>query len=418
MPNPLEEVSQYPEEMTMTSTPLGSGSNPTGGVRDGQVVRDASLLILLAALRVMVRSSGILHVETAYHRWKLLLQRGGLVLMEEEGHVIATLTSKLGNRGIRFARIPNWEQKEPNRPYCYPFVSQVFKRYPEQTKSALKEILLENLLALHLEDKFSFVWRPVSDIPDNLPVWQLSLLEGNASKEARQWQQFQYVQHPYQRVQLLDAANMLARVGNDNFPLFARVTTGQHRLSAIADSFKQPIYRTALLLDKLAQKKIVAILPLEQRHSQEALGAGDQPIQPPMNITGPKIFVVDDSPVLLRQFHDLLVEWGYQVSLSDDATTATQLIANYMPAVIFLDINMPGLSGFELIKQIRRQPNLAEIPLVLVTAENSMSNSFRARWANCRFIAKPKTIDDTVTFREQLRTVLRELAPLPTDQLV
>jgi hypothetical protein len=213
MPYPLEEVSEYPEGRTMTSTPLGSGSNPTGGVTDGQVVRDASLLILLAALRVMVRSSGILHVETKYHRWKLLLQRGGLVLMEEEGHVISTLTSKLNNQGIRFARVPNWEQKQPNRPYCYSFVSQVFKRYPEQTKLALKEVLLENLLALHLEDKFSFVWCPVPDIPDNLPVWQLSLLEGNASKEARQWQQFQYVRHPYQRVQLLDAANMLARVG-------------------------------------------------------------------------------------------------------------------------------------------------------------------------------------------------------------
>jgi len=414
MIHPLKELNN-PEGITMSRIPLGPDTSSVGEVPDGQVVKDASLLILLAAMRVMVRSNGILHVETANHRWKLLLQRGGLVLMEEEGHVIPTLCRKFNNRGIRFARVPEWEQKQGNRPYCYPFVSQVYKRYPDITKQVLKDILLESLLALHLEDKFSFVWRPISDLPANLPVWQLPLLEGNASSEARQWQQFQCVQHPYQQVQLLDAANMLARVGNDNFPLFARVTTGQHRLSEIADNFKQPIYRTALLLDKLAQKKIVAILPLPERQSIEDLGGSQPSYQPAPEKTGPKIFVVDDSPVLLRQFRDLLSNWGYQVNLTDDATNATQMISNYNPAMVFLDINMPGLNGFELIRQIRRQPTLALIPLVLVTAENSMTNSFRAKWANCRFIAKPRSSEDTDDFRDQLRAILRELAPLPSD---
>jgi DNA-binding response OmpR family regulator len=79
---------------------------------------------------------------------------------------------------------------------------------------------------------------------------------------------------------------------------------------------------------------------------------------------------------------------------------------------------MPGLNGFDLIKQIRRQRELSTLSLVLVTAENSMTNSFRARWANCRFLAKPQSTSDTAKFRDELRNLLREVAPLSTDTLV
>jgi len=82
-----------------------STSLPTnrGQIRPNEVVKDASLLILLAAARVMVRSSGVLHVESSHYRWKLLLQRGGIVAMEEEEKAIPSLNQKLRNYGIRAA---------------------------------------------------------------------------------------------------------------------------------------------------------------------------------------------------------------------------------------------------------------------------------------------------------------------------
>ncbi len=400
----------------------GSLPNPdleSNNLTDGQVVRNATLHILLAAMRVMSRSTGILQVETKHHRWKLLLTGGGLVLAEEEGQVIPTLVRKYGNRGISFSRIPEWEQRQPNRPYCYSFISNVYKKYPEVTKEVAKEIILENLLALHLEDSFSFVWQPANDMQVNLPVWPLSMLENTIANEVRQWQKFECVKNPYQLVQLVDAANLLARVGNDNFPLFAKVTTGQDRICMIADTFKQPIYRTALLLDKLAQKNIVSIMPLEERKSDTDIGSrGASPPTTPVAKNEPRVYIVDDSPVLLQQMQRLLLSWGYQVDFTDNAELATDKILEYKPSVVFIDINMPALNGFDLIKQIRRQRDLATMSLVLVTAENSMTNNFRARWANCRFLAKPRSSSDTPQFREELRNLLREVAPLSTDTLV
>jgi CheY-like chemotaxis protein len=385
---------------------------------DGQVVRNATLHILLAAMRAMSRSTGVIRVETKYHRWKLLLTGGGLVLAEEEGQVIPTLVRKYNGKGINFSRIPEWEQRQNNRPYCYPFVSNVYKKYPEITKDVLKEVILENLLSLYLEDGFSFVWKPADDLQINLPVWSLSVIENSIANEVSQWQKFDCVKHPYQLVQLIDAANLLARVGNDNFPLFAKVTTGQDRICAIADTFKQPIYRTALLLDKLAQKNIVSIVPLQERKPDSDIGARQLVTAPKSVKDEPRVFIVDDSPVLLQQMQRLLISWGYQVAFTDDAEVATDKILEYKPTIVFIDINMPSLNGFDLIKQIRRQRDLAALSLVLVTAENSMTNNFRARWANCRFLAKPRSSSDTPKFRDELRNLLRELAPLSTDTLV
>ena len=399
----------------------GSLPNPdlvSNNLTDGQVVRNATLHILLAAMRVMSRSTGILQVETKHHRWKLLLTGGGLVLAEEEGQVIPTLVRKYGNRGISFSRIPEWEQRQPNRPYCYSFISNVYKKYPEVTKEVAKEIVLENLLALHLEDSFSFVWQPANDMQVNLPVWPLSMLENTIANEVKQWQKFECVKNPYQLVQLVDAANLLARVGNDNFPLFAKVTTGQDRICMIADTFKQPTYRTALLLDKLAQKNIVSIMPLQERKPDTDIGFRPATDALPVTKTEPRVFIVDDSPVLLQQMQRLLLSWGYQVDFTDNAEAATDKILEYNPSVVFIDINMPALNGFDLIKQIRRQRELATMSLVLVTAENSMTNNFRARWANCRFLAKPRSSSDTPKFRDELRNLLREVAPLSTDTLV
>jgi CheY-like chemotaxis protein len=367
-------------------------------------------------MRVMSRSTGVLQVETKYHRWKLLLSGGGLALAEEEGQVMPTLVRKYSNKGLSFSRIPEWEQRQTNRPYCYPFVSNVYKKHPDITKEVLKEIILENLLSLHLEDDFSFVWQPAASLQIDMPILQLSMLENTIANEVRQWQKFECVKHPYQLVQLVDAANLLARVGNDNFPLFAKVTTGQDRICMIADTFKQPTYRTALLLDKLAQKNIVSIVPLQERKSDIEIGVSI-PV-PVVAKDEPRVFIVDDSPVLLQQMQRLLVSWGYPVDFTDNAEAATDKILEYKPTIVFIDINMPSLNGFDLIKQIRRQRELATLSLVLVTAENSMTNNFRARWANCRFLAKPRSSSDTPKFRDELRNLLRELAPLSTDTLV
>ena len=125
-----------------------------------------------------------------------------------------------------------------------------------------------------------------------------------------------------------------------------------------------------------------------------------------------EIFVVDDSPILLKQFENLVTSWGYCVRSFYEPAVALQALTDANPAVVFLDINMPEVTGFDLVKQIRRLPGLEGVPLIMLTGEKTLSNNWRARWSGCQFMSKPLTLSEIPTFRSELRALLTELAPI------
>jgi CheY-like chemotaxis protein len=385
-----------------------------GSVQANHVFNNMNLRSLLAMLRLLINCTGIAKVETQHLSWKIFIYGGSIAMIEEQDEFLPTLLRKFKIQKIRTSAQVELNKKQETSYHLYQIISDIFEQDPDSTRLALKEILFENLLALYLETKFSFVWQPAPEPTQlSLPIWQFSALENAVVRSVQQWKKFSYVRHPYQTVQLLDEDHAIAHV-----PLFAKVTKGTYRISEIADHFKQNISRTALKLDKLSENRTVAILPLQTRPSSLDKVETLRLLLEEVTIPVPRILIVDDSAVLLKQFGDLLKSWGYQVCLVNEAKDAVRKIEDFRPSMVFMDINMPEISGFDLIKQIRRQPTLTTLPLVLVTAENNMANSFRAKWANCRFLAKPRASNETKEFREQLRLLLREFAPLATDSLV
>jgi CheY-like chemotaxis protein len=167
-------------------------------------------------------------------------------------------------------------------------------------------------------------------------------------------------------------------------------------LSEIAQVTAKDHLETARMFAKLVEKSFVTLqLPPELVAKSAA----------------PEVFIVDDSPIFLQKFQTLVNRWGYRVSPWSDTATVVQKITENNPAIVFLDINMPGMSGFDLIKELRRQPQLAAIPLVLLTAENSLSNQWRAKWGNCKFIAKPRSPEEIQIFQVELSQLLQEIVP-------
>lgn len=180
-------------------------------------------------------------------------------------------------------------------------------------------------------------------------------------------------------------------------------------ITEIAQSMGKDSLVVAKSFTNLIQQKLIVIPSTNEDEPTEVVKTANQI---------PEVFIVDDSPLLIRQFRSLLEHWGYIVHACEDSESATEKILKIQPAIIFLDINMPVVTGFDLIKQIRRQASLNTVPLVMLTAEKSVSNQWRAQWASCKFLAKPRSPDDVSEFRVELKDLLRTLAPLASDVLV
>jgi two-component system sensor histidine kinase ChiS len=86
---------------------------------------------------------------------------------------------------------------------------------------------------------------------------------------------------------------------------------------------------------------------------------------------GPLIQVVDDDPATLRIIEVLLERNGYTVRTANTGENALSLLREKIPAAMILDVNMPGMSGFDVCQIIKRDERFDKIPIILLTAQNS-----------------------------------------------
>jgi CheY-like chemotaxis protein len=121
------------------------------------------------------------------------------------------------------------------------------------------------------------------------------------------------------------------------------------------------------------------------------------------------IMAIDDSPLMLTQFERLVSALGYSVVVCQDADKAIDTMLRVKPDAVFIDLNMPGISGFKLIEKIRRQPSLSTTPIAILTGEQKVANRWRAQWSGCEFLTKPLTSGAVPEFQTQLEALLTKL---------
>ena len=90
-------------------------------------------------------------------------------------------------------------------------------------------------------------------------------------------------------------------------------------------------------------------------------------MQPPNTLTTLRILVVEDSRDAADSLGLLFGLWGHEAVVVYDGPGALDAAAAHSPDVIFLDIGLPGMDGYEVARQLRRQPRLVKTLLVAIT---------------------------------------------------
>ena len=105
------------------------------------------------------------------------------------------------------------------------------------------------------------------------------------------------------------------------------------------------------------------------------------------------ILVVDDNPGSLQLARVLLQRNGYQVHTATDAREALALLEVCAPRLIVLDLQLPGMDGFELARRLKTDEKTRNVPIVALTAYAMKGDQERARAAGCdEYVTKPLDI--------------------------
>lgn len=121
------------------------------------------------------------------------------------------------------------------------------------------------------------------------------------------------------------------------------------------------------------------------------------------------VLVVDDNKQSAEGLAQMVRVLGHTVSVAYGPRMALQLLNQVVPDVIFLDINMPGVNGIEVLRYLRRDPYTARVPVVIVSANDSDADREQAFQAGANhYIVKPPSI-------EQIEVALARLFPPAGD---
>ena len=107
-------------------------------------------------------------------------------------------------------------------------------------------------------------------------------------------------------------------------------------------------------------------------------------------MAGEPILIVDDNPANLKLARVLLAGEGYDVRTAADAAEALAVLETFHPRLILMDLQMPGMDGFELTRHLKSVPAHRDVVILALTAYAMKGDEEKARTAGCDgYISKP-----------------------------
>jgi twitching motility two-component system response regulator PilG len=115
-----------------------------------------------------------------------------------------------------------------------------------------------------------------------------------------------------------------------------------------------------------------------------------------------KVLVIDDSNTIRRSAEIFLKQGGHQIMLAEDGFDALSKINDFEPQLIFCDILMPRLDGYQTCAIIKRNPKFAAVPVIMLSSKDGVFDKARGRMTGAQdYLTKPFTKDQLLTAVQQ-----------------
>ncbi len=128
---------------------------------------------------------------------------------------------------------------------------------------------------------------------------------------------------------------------------------------------------------------------------------------------GKRVMIVDDDPTTVSLLNKLLLDVGFEVATAENGTEAwTRLSQGGLPDLIISDFLMPQMDGFSLFKEIKKNAETKNIPVLILTSRKNTEDSFLVSGVDC-FHRKP--VDTPVFLEDVKKLALRPKPAASTD---
>lgn len=120
------------------------------------------------------------------------------------------------------------------------------------------------------------------------------------------------------------------------------------------------------------------------------------------SLTGIKVMVIDDSNTIRRSAEIFLLQAGCEVILAEDGFDALAKITDHQPDVIFVDIMMPRLDGYQTCSLIKKNPKFKVTPVIMLSSKDGLFDRARGRMVGSdEYLTKPFTKDSLLKAVDQ-----------------
>ena len=115
-------------------------------------------------------------------------------------------------------------------------------------------------------------------------------------------------------------------------------------------------------------------------------------------LSGIKVMVIDDSNTIRRSAEIFLVQAGCSVILAEDGFDALSKIADHQPDIVFCDILMPRLDGYQTCSLIKKNPHFSATPVIMLSSKDGLFDRARGRMVGSdEYLTKPFTKEDLLS---------------------
>jgi two-component system, chemotaxis family, response regulator PixG len=185
------------------------------------------------------------------------------------------------------------------------------------------------------------------------------------------------------------------------------VITGKRTLREIALEIDEDLLLLTRSLTRYIQTGIIELIdlpdlklsPVESKRVSSGMEMKEQPptllhtpVQPLATAESKLVICVDDNPQICESMRSIVTDAGYRFIAIEDPTQALPRLLENKPDLIFLDLIMPKINGYEICGQIRRVSTFSQIPIVILTGKDGLLDRVRSKVVGAsEFTCKPIT---------------------------